>query len=74
MTKKDKETVVSEANFRVDEHLDLFLRFEKPLWMNEKKLALTTSGNCFHLTFTLAAFPKKKARAIEMVKEIFKTT
>lgn len=70
---EEKKQIFQEAESRVDEHLDFFLRFDKDEWMQNKKLKLTTKGNCFHLTFAMAAYPKSKGKVVALVKEIFKT-
>ena len=68
---QDKEIILKEADKYVDDHLDFFLRFEREPWVLEKKLILTTKGDCFHLTFSMAAYPKTKDRAIELVRKVF---
>jgi RNA binding exosome subunit len=70
---EEKSQLCQEAESRVDEHCDFFLRLDKNEWMGNRKLKLTSSGNCFHLTFAMAAYPKTKERAIMLVKQIFKT-
>ena len=56
---------------RLDKNLDLFLRFEKDTWINERKLVLTDSGKCFHLRISIAAFPKNREVALNVVKDLF---
>jgi len=73
LSEQEKKQLVQEADSRIDDHLDFFIRFDKEEWMSHKKLKLTTQGNCFHLTFAMAAYPKNKERAVALVKEIFKT-
>ncbi len=73
MSASEKEIIFKETEKYVDDHLDFFLRFERETWTNGKKLNLTTTGDCFHLTFSMAAYPKNKGSAIELVKQIFKT-
>ncbi len=74
LSNEGKNQIYTEAESRVDKHLDFFLRFDKDEWMQNKKLKLTTKGNCFHLTFSMAAYPKSKGKAVALIKEIFKTT
>ncbi len=73
LSNEEKLQIIQEAELRVDDHLDFFLRFDKEEWMQHRKLQLTTKGNCFHLAFAMAAYPKSKERAVALVKEIFKT-
>ena len=70
---QDKQTILQEIDSRVDDHLDFFLRIDKMEWLTHERVSLTSSGDCFHLTFAMAAYPKSKERAIALVKEIFKT-
>ncbi len=70
---KDRELIADEAEMRVDDHLDFFIRLDKEAWILGRKIILTTLGDCFHLTISLAAFPKRKDRAVALVRQIFKT-
>ena len=71
MSPEDKKTILSETEKYVDDHPDFFLRFERDAWAADKKLILTTKGDCFHLTFSIAAYPKKKQVAVALVKQAF---
>lgn len=73
LSREDRKAIVDEAEKYVDEHPDFFLRFGREPWLRDRKLALTTTGDCFHLTFSMAAYPKRKERAVSLVREIFKT-
>lgn len=73
ISEEEKKTIITGAEQRVDDRLDFFLRFDREPWLTERKLALTTTGDCFHLTFSMAAYPKRKERAVSLVREIFKT-
>ena len=68
---QQKELILEQAESRLDDNLDFFLRFDKNFWMNGQKLVLTDSGNCFHLRINIAAFPKKREAALKIVKEMF---
>lgn len=57
---------------RIDEELNLFLRFDKEAWMKEQQLRVTEAGTCFHLTIKLAVFPKKREKALALAAEILK--
>ena len=67
-----RDQILMQAESRLDKNFDFFLRFDKDLWINEKKLVLTDSGKCFHIKISIAAFPKKREIALNVVKEIFK--
>lgn len=66
-----KSAVLQQAASRLDSNLDFFLRFDKDAWISGKKLLLTDSGNCFHLKISIAAFPKKRELALNVVKDLF---
>lgn len=66
-----KEAILEQLDSRLDENLDFFLRFRKDEWINERKLALTDSGKCFHLKLSIAAFPKKREIALRLLEEMF---
>lgn len=66
-----KSQVLNQIESRVDKNLDFFLRFDKDSWITEKKLILTDSGKCFHLRISIAAFPKKREIALNVVRDLF---
>lgn len=71
LSKSDKETMLMQAESRLDKNLDFFIRLDKDLWINEGKLVLTDSGKCFHLKISIAAFPKKREVALKIIKDLF---
>lgn len=71
--KKEQQRIIQQAESRLDDNLDFFLRFDKDSWINENKIILTDSGKCFHLKISIAAFPKKREIALNLIKELFST-
>ena len=71
LDKSQKQQILSQADSRLDKNLDFFLRFGKESWIKEKKLVLTDSGKCFHLKVSIAAFPKKREVALNIIKDLF---
>lgn len=69
---EDKKTIFTQIDSRLDDNLDFFLRFDKSALLNENKLRLTDSGDCFHIKMSIAAFPAKKEKAIDILNQIFK--
>jgi len=55
---------------RLDDNLDFFLRLDKQCLLNNQ-LNITDYGECFHIRISVAAFPRKVACALEVVKKIF---
>ena len=71
LSSKQKNLLVNEASERIDEKLCIYLRFGKNKLIQEDKLCLAGGGDCYHIKIGLAAFPRKKERAIRIVSEIF---
>ena len=72
ISQKDKETILKQAETRLDEELNFFIRFNKDKILNEQKYELAYDGNCYHIRMNIAAFPHKRETALETVREIFK--
>ena len=67
-----KERILQQAESRLDNEGNFFLRFKKDKYMNENELSLTDQGNCFHIKINIAAFPKKREKELEIIRNIFK--
>lgn len=67
-----KDILIGQTSSRLDEDLNFFIRFDKAKLINNGTFWLTDSGNCFHLKLSIAAFPKKKEKALEIIRKIFK--
>ena len=68
---RQKRIILTQAESRLDNNLDFFLRFDKGELVKHDKLVLTDSGKCFHIRISLAAFPKKRQNALEIISKIF---
>jgi len=66
------ERILMQAESRLDDECNFFLRFSKKKLMEENDLWLTDQGNCFHIKINVAAFPKKKENALEIIRNVFK--
>lgn len=71
LDENQRRLILEQIGSRLDKNLDFFLRFDKDLGVNEKKLMLTDSGKCFHIRISVAAFPKKREIALNVLKELF---
>lgn len=67
-----KETLIRQAESRLDENLDFFIRFDKESWIKDKKLELTDSGKCFHTKMRIATFPSKREVALKTISDLFR--
>ena len=68
---EQRKLILSQLESRLDDNLDFFLRFDKDEYLKNSKLILTDSGNCFHIMISVAAFPKKRKIAVDIVKGVF---
>jgi len=71
LTDEQKLLIKKQAESRLDDELNFFLRFDKLKLINEGRLWLTDKGDCFHIRIKIAAFPKKKEVALKVVEKIF---
>ncbi|MBD3354775.1 hypothetical protein GF361_02210 [Candidatus Woesearchaeota archaeon] len=67
-----KRLVLKQEESRLDENCNFFLRFSKEKLLEENELWLTNQGNCFHIRINIAAFPKKKEKAMDIIRKLFK--
>ena len=70
LDESQRNQISNQTESRLDENLDFFLRFDKDSWVNDKKLILTDSGKCFHIKMSIAAFPKKREVALNVIKDL----
>jgi len=68
---EQKKLISEQLESRLDNNLDFFLRFDKDEYVKNDKLILIDSGNCFHIEMSVAAFPKKREIAVNIIKSIF---
>jgi RNA binding exosome subunit len=55
---------------RLDECLNFFIRLDKESLLNGQ-YQVTDCGQCIHIRISIAAFPRKREVALEVVKKIF---
>ncbi len=72
LSAEQKKMLHDQIQSRVDDECQFFLRFEKDAFLRDKKLVLTDGGRCFHITLTVASFPRKKAVACATVEKYLK--
>ena len=70
---EQNNTIRIQAESRLDENLDFFIRLDKEEWAENEKMALTDSGKCFHIRISIAAFPKKRESALGIINYIFES-
>ena len=70
LSDKEKDLLVKQEN-RLDEECCFFIRLDKQKLL-EDKIRITDAGECFHIAISVAAYPKKKENAREIVKNLFR--
>jgi len=73
LKKQQLEVLISQIESRLDERHNLFIRIDKEAWIEERKLFLTDSGDCFHIRISLAVFPSKSEIAAAKSKELLES-
>lgn len=66
---QQKSVILSQEN-RLDDDCNLFIRLDKAKLLKNEFWIIDT-GDCFHIRICIAAFPKKKEKAKEIVEKIF---
>lgn len=73
LNQEQKEMIKKQADSRLDQNLDFFLRFDKDKIIKEKRLWIIEGGDCYRVKMNIAVFPKRRERALEVIKnKIFK--
>lgn len=72
LTLTQKRLLLSQAGSRLDERCDFFVRLDKSGWVKDRKFLLTDSGDCYHIRFSLACFPKKREVALRLLEDLLK--
>lgn len=71
LNEHQKANIIEQLESRLDGHLKFFLRFDKKECIENDNLVLTDSGNCFHIEISIAAFPKKREAAANIIRRVF---
>ncbi len=72
LTSEQKELLLRQAESRLDEELNFFIRLDKDRLLESNELYITDSGNCYHITLSIAAFPSKREKALETIEKLLK--
>ncbi len=71
LTGEQKSMLSRQKESRLDEELNFYIRLDKDK-MNDGEFWITDSGNCYHITISIAAFPRKREVALEAVEKMLK--
>ncbi len=72
LTKEQKMLLLSQKESRLDDELFFFIRLDKTELIENDKIFITDSGNCFHIRMSIASFPRKREVGLQTIEKIFK--
>lgn len=62
---------IAQEENRVDAKGKLFMRLDKIDFIEHDTATLVDHGKCIHVSMLVAAYPKNRTRALEIVKDMF---
>lgn len=71
LSEEQRTLISNEAESRLDDELDFYLRLDKQKLISDKKIWITDKGDCYHIKLAIATFPKSKEKALECIKNLF---
>ena len=69
-TEDQKELLLRQKESRLDEELNFFIRLDREKFLKDRIFWITDSGNCYHITISIAAFPKKRDVALVVIEKM----
>ena len=66
---EEKKTLLEQLDSRLDDDLNFFIRLDKDMLL-KNKFVVTDSGNCYHIKINIAAFPKRREKAVEVLNKL----
>ncbi len=70
LNQDQKELLWEQKESRLDDELNFYIRLGKKELLRGK-YDITDSGDCVHIKMHIAAFPKKREAALDVVRKIF---
>ncbi len=67
---QQKDMLLRQKESRLDNDLNFFIRLDKEKLLNDEYW-ITDSGNCYHIKISIAAFPKRREYAIQIIEHIY---
>jgi len=71
LNKDQKELLLRQKESRLDITNHFFIRFDKNKLQNNEYF-ITDSGDCFHVRFSVAAYPATRSNALKIIDNLFK--
>jgi RNA binding exosome subunit len=62
-----RQLLLRQSVSRLDDELNFFIRLDKDKLLNESRVWVTDSGNCFHIRMSVAAYPSNREAALKVI-------
>jgi len=62
-----RQLLIRQSVSRLDDELNFFIRLDKDKLLNESRVWVTDSGNCFHIRMSVAAYPSNREAALKVI-------
>ncbi len=69
LSSEQKQLLLRQKESRLDNELDFFIRLDKEKLINNEYW-ITDSGNCYHTTISIAAFPRNREVALNIIEKM----
>lgn len=70
LDRQQKKQLLSQKESRLSDKYNFYVRLDKKKFL-DSKFSLTESGDCIHIRINIAAFPRKRDRALENIEQLF---
>ncbi len=70
LSAQDRAMIIAQKESRLDDEGMFYVRLEKQAWL-AGVAKVTDSGECFHCTFEIAAFPRNRNVMLANVEKLF---
>jgi len=70
LSQETKDQILYQAEQRLDQDLYFYLRFDKRELLQHNQFLLINEGDCFYIKLKVAAFPKKKEKALAILNKL----
>jgi RNA-binding protein len=69
LTGEQKQLLLKQIESRLDDKLHFYIRLDKDSLITNE-FWITDSGNCFHFTFAIAAYPHRREVAVDIITKM----
>jgi len=69
LSDNQRQLLLRQSDSRLDDELNFFIRLDKDKLLNESRVWITDSGNCFHIRMSVAAYPSNRKSALKVISQ-----